>query len=93
MRCEICHYTLIDDETKCPQCGTSVAMDEGPSPIQRRFQIFLTGFLVLMFALTGLSTFSDLGPSFFTSSSITVLLLLVRNSMVEMTNGGAPRSH
>ncbi len=66
-------------------------VEQGPTPIQRRFQIFLTGFLCLMVALTGLSTFSNLGPSFLTSGSITILLLLVRNSMLEMTNGKASR--
>jgi hypothetical protein len=68
-------------------------VDEGPTPTQRRCHIFLTGFLVLMFALTGLSTFSDLGPSFLTCASITVVLLLIRSSMLEMTNDKATRSH
>ena len=93
MRCEICQYTLIEDETKCPQCGTPVLVDEGPTPTQRRFQIFLTGFLALMFLLTGLSAFSDWGPSFLTCASITVVLLLVRSSMLEMTSGHPSRSH
>lgn len=93
MRCECCQYTLLEDELKCPQCGTPVMVDEGPTPTQRRCQLFLTGFLVLMFALTALSIVSDLGPSFMTSSSITVVLLLIRSSMLEMTNGKATRSH
>ena len=91
MRCEICQYTLVADETKCPQCGTPVMVEEGPTPMQRRFQIFLTGFLALMLVMTGLSAFSDFGPSFLTSCSITVILLLIRNSALEMTDGKASR--
>ena len=85
-RCDVCDSTLVKNDTACPVCRKPVEKEEGPSLAQRRFQIFLTGFLCLMVLLVGLSVFVDLGPSFGMLLAITVVLVLVRNSAVEMTS-------
>lgn len=83
--CRSCDSTIRKSETACVVCGTPVAVEEGPTGLQRRFQAVVTVFLIFTLALMVLSVFTDVGLSFGAMAAVSLVLILVRNSAVEMT--------
>ena len=75
---------MTPTEKECLACGSPVASDKPKFNTKAHFRGFIKYFMFVCMALTVLSLFMNVGPSFMTCAIMTVVLGMARSSMDEM---------
>jgi hypothetical protein len=83
-RCRTCEATMTPTELTCISCGTPVPPDKPKFDARARLFGFIKYFMFACAAMTVLSLFMNVGPSFMTCAIMTLVLGLVRSSADEM---------
>ena len=84
-RCRQCNGSLKSGETSCFVCGAPVPELHPKSPLRERCRTLIKIAFYTSLALTIVSLFTDLTPSFMKCSASTVILLFVKNSADQMS--------
>ena len=84
-KCRDCNSTLKTGELECYNCGASVILRETRQTVfGKRFASFLTVAFFASALLTLASLFVDFTPPFMRCLMLTLILLLIRSSAVQM---------
>jgi len=75
---------MTNAETHCLSCGQIVQDTKPKSDVRTRFRTGIKYFMFFCGALSIVSLFVDVGPSFAVCASITLLLGLIQSSAEEM---------
>ena len=85
-----CGGRLCKGETKCFTCEMPVTVEKSKREINMaRARTAVTILFFLCIALTIASLFTDVGPSFYKCAAATVILHLVRQSALQMSENSS----
>jgi hypothetical protein len=83
-RCRACEATMTPAEQVCISCGTPAEEKKNKSDAKTRFRTIIKYFMFITAGMSVASLFVDVGPSFATCASVTVVLFLALSSAQEM---------